>query len=126
MEILEHSASEEEESQSLVSRELDSDQIDLLMASSSGLAVLDLEKQAPTNVGAKDMDRLIRCLYGSHFLSRWGDRCEFKLFIHFCCMNVCVCVCVCRCFVDEMDMCESWLLEGFMRCGFFVSEEPKQ
>lgn len=119
MEILQHSASEEE-SQSLVSRQLDSDQIDLL-APSSEPAVQDLEKQAPTNVAEKNMDRLIRCLYGSHFLSRWGDRCDFKLFIYFFRMKVCV-----QMFVDEIDMCESWLLEGFMRWGVFPSEEPKQ
>lgn len=88
MEILEHSASEDE-SQSLVPRQLDSDQMDLLAPSE--LAVLDLEKQAPTNVAAENLDRLIRCLYGSHFLSRWGDRCEFKPFLP----HECVCVDVC-------------------------------
>jgi hypothetical protein len=25
-------------------------------------------------INRKEVDRLVRCLYGSHFLSRWGDR----------------------------------------------------
>jgi hypothetical protein len=32
-------------------------------------------------INRKEVDRLVRCLYGSHFLSRWGDRwCSFLMF----------------------------------------------
>ncbi|CAK9864685.1 unnamed protein product [Sphagnum jensenii] len=40
-------------------------------AQSSGLNNVDT---GTIIINRKELDRLVRCLYGSHFLSRWGDR----------------------------------------------------